>query len=302
MNPEHTENPDLSMDIIEYGETRETVTLGALATALAKAQGQITVAAKDAENPHFKTRYADLASVWEACRGPLSANGLSVVQTPTTQNGEVTLRTRLLHSSGEWIESSLTMRPQQATPQGIGSCITYARRYALSAMVGVAPDDDDGNAANGQQASAAPQQNRPNTQQQQRQAAQPRQRQAPPAQVAAAPPASPPPVTAAPPAATPPPQGSPVPATPPAAQGVATPPPAEPTEHPAEELPGLRARRLWDASIASGSNEAELRAWLKKRGITSPAQADAATLDLWESRLQKRQAEAQKPVGEAVVF
>jgi hypothetical protein len=132
-------------------------TIGKLAEALAKAQAKITHAAKDRENPHFKSKYATLASVWDAVREPLTANGLSVVQTvESTQDGAfVEVRTHLLHSSGESMESSLKVPVAQRTAQGMGSAITYARRYALAAMVGVAPDDDDdGNAASQGQAPA----------------------------------------------------------------------------------------------------------------------------------------------------
>lgn len=120
-----------------------------LAAALAKAQGEIKSAAKDSTNPHFKSRYADLASVWDACRAALSKHGLSVAQlTATTDTGKVRVTTTLMHASGQWIEGDLDVKPGQDTAQGIGSTITYCRRYALAAMVGVAPDDDDdGNAA-----------------------------------------------------------------------------------------------------------------------------------------------------------
>lgn len=128
-----------------------------LAAALAKAQGQITGASKDASNPAFKqgarvAAYATLASVWDACRQALSSNGLSVTQ--TTRGGEtplVTVITTLWHSSGQWLRSELALRPVKADPQGIGSALTYARRYALAAMVGVAPEDDDGEGAMGRQ-------------------------------------------------------------------------------------------------------------------------------------------------------
>jgi len=123
-------------------------TIGKLAEALAKAQGEIQGAAKDQVNPHFRSKYADLASVWEACRKALSNNGLAVVQTMHGDDPDkVVVETLLTHSSGEWIKGTLTMRPAKSDPQGIGSCITYARRYSLAAMVGVAPEDDDGNAA-----------------------------------------------------------------------------------------------------------------------------------------------------------
>lgn len=119
-----------------------------LAAALAKAQGEIHGAKKDSLNPHFKSKYADLASVWEACRAPLSKNGLAVVQTMEPRESGVTLITALMHASGQWVSSELPMSiAANATPQAVGSAITYARRYALSSMVGVAPDEDDGEAA-----------------------------------------------------------------------------------------------------------------------------------------------------------
>lgn len=120
--------------------------IASLAAALAKAQGGMTHASKDAQNPHFKSRYADLAAVWAAIREPLSAAGLSVVQTVTQTDGAVGVRSLLLHASGEWIASDLHMPVAQKTPQGYGSALTYARRYALAALVGIAQDDDDGEA------------------------------------------------------------------------------------------------------------------------------------------------------------
>jgi hypothetical protein len=119
-----------------------------LATALAKAQAQIKSAMKDSVNPHFKSKYADLSAVWEACREPLTKNGLSVIQTTDFDSGEVWLRTVLLHSSGEQLEGRYPLRPIKQDPQGFGSAITYARRYCLAALVGVVADeDDDGNSA-----------------------------------------------------------------------------------------------------------------------------------------------------------
>jgi len=121
--------------------------LALLGAALSKAQAEIEGASKDSVNPHFKSKYADLASVWDACRGPLTKYGLSVVQLLAADGAKVTVTTMLLHSSGQWIKSELSMTAQKNDPQGIGSCATYARRYSLSSMVGVAPEDDDGNAA-----------------------------------------------------------------------------------------------------------------------------------------------------------
>jgi len=122
--------------------------INALATALAKAQSQMGAAIKDAVNPHLKSKYADLASVWSACREPLTANGLAVVQLfVNAPEGCVAVETRLLHSSGESLSSVCVLPVLQKTPQGIGSAITYARRYGLSALVGVVSEDDDGHAA-----------------------------------------------------------------------------------------------------------------------------------------------------------
>jgi hypothetical protein len=126
--------------------------------ALAKAQGAIEGASKGKVNPAFKSKYADLASVWDACRDPLSANGIAVLQIPNETPEGVVLVTMVTHSSGQWFRSSYPVRPVQATPQGLGSAITYARRYALMAMIGIAPEDDDGEAAMGRQQPANNQQ------------------------------------------------------------------------------------------------------------------------------------------------
>lgn len=124
-----------------------------LAAALSKAQGAMENAAKAKVNPHFKSKYADLSSVWDAIREPLSKNGLSVLQLPEMDEaGNVRINTILMHASGQFIEASYALPPMQNTAQGLGSAITYMKRYALSG-VGVAPEDDDGNAAT---SSAAP--------------------------------------------------------------------------------------------------------------------------------------------------
>lgn len=125
-----------------------------LAAALCKAQAQMEGAKKDANNPHFKTKYADLASVWDAIRGPLTSNGLSVVQLLRSTQGGVEVETILMHSSGQQISDVFAVPATKNDAQGYGSAATYARRYALMAMVGVAPEDDDGNAAVGPVGSA----------------------------------------------------------------------------------------------------------------------------------------------------
>lgn len=130
----------------------QSPTLGALAAALAKAQGQFTFAAKTSEavvTGQSKRRYADLAAVLDAVRSGLAANGLAVIQQPFARpEGGVLLRTTLAHSSGEWIASEISLpADRMGGIQGWGSALTYARRYALAAMVGIAQDDDDGQAA-----------------------------------------------------------------------------------------------------------------------------------------------------------
>jgi len=109
-----------------------------LAAALAVAQGMMENAIMNRTNPHFKTKYADLAAVLNAARKPLSANGLAIVQTI----GDGVLHTRLLHTSGQWIASEHPL-PMSGKPQEIGSALTYARRYSLSALIGIAADEDD---------------------------------------------------------------------------------------------------------------------------------------------------------------
>ena len=125
--------------------------IAALAAALSKAQSAMTGAKKDSVNPHFKSKYADLASVWDACREPLTKNGLSVIQMPGKDETGYYVETVLAHSSGEFVSCKLHIVPIKDDPQGLGSSITYARKYALAAIAGIAPDDsdDDGEAAMG---------------------------------------------------------------------------------------------------------------------------------------------------------
>lgn len=125
-------------------ENKQSDSIAELAKALAKAQAVMTGASRDAVNPHLNKKYADLASVWEAVRKPLTDNGLSVLQEASSEDGFIIVVTTLMHSSGEFKSSSLKLPVPQQTPQGYGSAITYARRYALSAITGNAPEDDDG--------------------------------------------------------------------------------------------------------------------------------------------------------------
>uniref|UniRef100_A0A6M3IH64 Putative Erf family protein n=1 Tax=viral metagenome TaxID=1070528 RepID=A0A6M3IH64_9ZZZZ len=123
--------------------------LNELAAALAKAQGEIMPAPKDADNPFFKSKYASLPAVREAVRKAFADNGLSVVQMPEVDNGQLRLRTLLLHCSGQSLDcGTLNADVDLANPQKIGSAITYFRRYALAAVSQtVADEDDDANAA-----------------------------------------------------------------------------------------------------------------------------------------------------------
>jgi hypothetical protein len=127
-----------------------------LAQALAKAQGQIDAASKGAVNPHFKSKYADLNALREAIREPLAVNDLSVVQFPRLSDKEVEVETMVMHKSGEFISETLRMPVGQMTAQAVGSALTYCRRYSLSAILNLAADDDDGNAATQQAPAPAP--------------------------------------------------------------------------------------------------------------------------------------------------
>lgn len=127
----------------------QSATVGAIGAALADAQTKIGHAIKDSTNPHFKSQYADLASVREAA-APLADHGIAVVQQPySTPEGEIGVRTMLLHKSGEWIATWCAVRPAKLDAQGAGSVITYLRRYTLAAVAGIAQADDDGNQASG---------------------------------------------------------------------------------------------------------------------------------------------------------
>ena len=128
-------------------QNRSSESIAKLTEALSKAQGVIEGAKKDADNPFFKTTYADLSSVWRACRGPLSENGLAIMQTVETCNDKYILVTTLSHSSGEWMRSFMPILLVKHDPQSLVSSITYCRRASLAAMVGVCPSDDDGESA-----------------------------------------------------------------------------------------------------------------------------------------------------------
>ncbi len=127
-------------------------TLSELGKALAIAQGKMRVAIKDSKNPFFKSTYADLASVWAACREALTSNGLSVIQFPVTTDEMAGISSMLLHTSGEFVEEEFLLPVKDKTAQGFGSAFTYSRRFALAAIAGIVADDDD----DGQAASTSP--------------------------------------------------------------------------------------------------------------------------------------------------
>jgi hypothetical protein len=118
-----------------------------LATALAKAQGQIEDATKDGLNPAFRSKYADLAAVRAVIREPLAVNDLAIMQFPRTRQGFVEVETMLIHKSGEFVSETLELPVAKFDAHGIGSGITYGRRYGLMSVLCLAAVDDDGNAA-----------------------------------------------------------------------------------------------------------------------------------------------------------
>jgi hypothetical protein len=129
---------------------QQSESIANLAKSLSTVQGKLTYAKKDSKNPFFKSNYADLESVWDACRDLLSSNGLAVSQFPglySDLDKSMSLTTILTHISGEWISQEMSVPVTKPDAQGAGSCLTYMRRYALAAVVGVVQADDDGNAA-----------------------------------------------------------------------------------------------------------------------------------------------------------
>jgi len=140
------EVPPSTVETITY---RHSAQMDKLFAALSKAQAEMEGARKDATNPHFRSKYADLGAVWDACREALTKNGLCVLQPPFADGKKVTVTTVLGHSSGQWFAADLTMTSREDSPQGVGSTITYGRRYGLQCIAGIAPEDDDGNAGSG---------------------------------------------------------------------------------------------------------------------------------------------------------
>jgi hypothetical protein len=127
---------------------QQSETIGKLAEALAKAQGEMPAIPREKENPYFKSKYADLADIVRVTGPVLSRHGLAVVQLPGYYDGVEVLVTTVMHSSGEWMRESMPLILSKRDAQGMGSAITYARRYALSAAINIVTDeDDDGNQA-----------------------------------------------------------------------------------------------------------------------------------------------------------
>lgn len=119
-----------------------------LASALAKAQGEIKSVSKDRTNPHFKNKYATLDAIMDSVRAPLAKQGLSIVQGASESTQGFNVETYLLHSSGEYIANVVAVPVSKQDAQGVGSALTYGRRYGVSALLAIATDeDDDGNAA-----------------------------------------------------------------------------------------------------------------------------------------------------------
>ncbi len=132
--------------------------LAKLAPALVAAQAEVTHAIKDSKNPHFGNTFASLNSVIDAVKPTFLKHGLVIIQIPGFTDGHLTLSTRLLHESGEWIEGDSGAPLAKDDPQGIGSATTYCRRYSLAAIAQIGQEDDDGNAASTAPTHAAPKQ------------------------------------------------------------------------------------------------------------------------------------------------
>ena len=127
-----------------------------LFAALAKAQGEIENASKNAANPHFRSKYADLAEVLNTIRPPFAANGLAIVQSPHFDGSMAHVTTMVTHSSGGYITSTASCVPAKSDAQGIGSATTYLRRYSAASISGIAQEDDDGNEASHNKKPAPP--------------------------------------------------------------------------------------------------------------------------------------------------
>lgn len=125
----------------------QSESIAELATALSQAQAEIKPAKKSGFNPHFKAHFATLEDIFNAAQLVLPRFGLSLIQSTELIDGVTLLRTVLLHSSGQWIDGLYPVLCQKNDPQGLGSGMTYSRRYAAMAMLGLPAEDDDAEAA-----------------------------------------------------------------------------------------------------------------------------------------------------------
>lgn len=127
---------------MDYKISSESTAL--IAEALSKAQANIGVALKDSSNPFYKSKYADLNSIWNACQKPLTENGLAFTSSVSSEGQSHTLIATLMHSSGEWVRTFIPLILTKQDMQGLMAATTYGRRCALSALCNVSTEDDDG--------------------------------------------------------------------------------------------------------------------------------------------------------------
>lgn len=135
--------------VSKVNQMQQSESIATLAPALVAAQAELDHAVKGSQNPHLRNRYADLAAVIDAVRPVFAKHGLGFIQSPSFADGLVSVTTRLFHTSGEWMEGTLSSPVSKQDAQGVGSAITYCRRYSLAAMSGISQADDDGEAAVG---------------------------------------------------------------------------------------------------------------------------------------------------------
>lgn len=245
-----------------------------LASAMAKAQGVMKPAMKESLNPAFHSKYADMASVWAACREALSANGLTVWQDVTNTEHGVAVVTRVVHTSGQWVEfGPLTVPLSKHDAHGVGSATSYAKRYALSAAVGVVASDEDDDATQGQGRQSKAQPNRSPQQ---------------------PPPPRPTPNSSPARSAIREPQAR---ATGPVAvqPGLANELPAQP-----EFITDIQRRKLWTLATNIGWREPELKDFLKRRfNIDSSKQIPSARYDEIVQAVQAGDVPQTEPAGTA---
>lgn len=143
-----TRDGDLYQADFSFGESES---LDKFLPAWLAFQREMDPATKSSENIHLKSTYANLREVFRAVKGPLFDQGFCFTQLPRTyRDGSVSVRTKIWHvESGQWMVCVLKLRPEKATPQGVGSAITYAKRYSMEALTGLESEDDDGNKASG---------------------------------------------------------------------------------------------------------------------------------------------------------